>query len=227
LKGLPRTALKEISPLTFEEVRYILSNADGWFKNFMTLAFFTGMRTGEMLALRWEDVNLHSGKIIVRSSMTRGKIGTTKTGKVREIDVLDPVMQALREQFKETGLRGGFVFYSNKTQNAFTNSSSIAKINWKPLLKRLLIGERTLYQTRHTFATMMISKGEDIMWVSNMLGHADSSITLSIYARYRENKTVKRASFLDKVEVFNAVRETRTCHVSVTQENLELEIKLA
>ncbi|MCX6051056.1 MAG: tyrosine-type recombinase/integrase [Campylobacterales bacterium] len=52
---------------------------------------------------------------------------------------------------------------------------------------------------RHTFATMMIENGEDILWVSNMLGHKDSSMTLQMYAKYRKRENVKRASFLDNI----------------------------
>lgn len=49
---------------------------------------------------------------------------------------------------------------------------------------------------RHTFASMMISSGEDILWVSKMLGHKNSNITLSTYAKYIKNDKKKRGSFL-------------------------------
>lgn len=227
LKGVSRKALKEITPFTLEEVKYILSNSEGWFKNFLAVAFFTGMRTGELLALRWEDVNLHSSNIIVRHSMSRGKIKCTKTGKTRIIEMLPPVVTALKEQFKYTGLKGESVFYSRWTQDAFTNTSTIGRHHWKPLLKRLLIADRALYHTRHTFATMMITKGEDITWVSKMLGHSNPSITLSVYTRYVENKSVKRAQFLDEIDVFSVAKSERFCHVSVTREKSEQILTVA
>ena len=52
---------------------------------------------------------------------------------------------------------------------------------------------------RHTFATVMIENGEDILWVSNMLGHADASMTLQMYAKYRKREGIKRASFLGAI----------------------------
>ena len=58
------------------------------------------------------------------------------------------------------------------------------------------ISYRNLYQMRHTFASLMIANGEDILWVSNMLGHKDSSMTLQVYARYVKQQHRKRATFL-------------------------------
>ena len=55
---------------------------------------------------------------------------------------------------------------------------------------------RPIYHTRHTFATVMLENGEDILWVSNMLGHTDSTMTLSRYARYIKRENKKRATFL-------------------------------
>jgi len=64
----------------------------------------------------------------------------------------------------------------------------------------LNVGYRTIYYTRHTFATMMI-ENEDILWVSNMLGHTDSTMTLSRYARYIKRDDKKRATFLENKSV--------------------------
>ena len=72
----------------------------------------------------------------------------------------------------------------------------IRDTRWKKLLKGLDISYRTIYQMRHTFATVMIEYGEDILWVSHMLGHTDSSMTLQMYAKYRKQENRKRATFL-------------------------------
>ncbi len=57
---------------------------------------------------------------------------------------------------------------------------------------------RVLYNTRHTFATLMLTNGEDILWVSQMLGHANISTTMKYYIKYVEDKGKKRATFLDE-----------------------------
>lgn len=56
---------------------------------------------------------------------------------------------------------------------------------------------RPIYHTRHTFATIMLENGEDILWVSNMLGHANSTMTLTRYARYIKRDGKREATFLE------------------------------
>ena len=66
----------------------------------------------------------------------------------------------------------------------------------KRTLKEAGVDYRTIYNTRHTFASMMIANGEDILWVSHMLGHSHSEMTLRKYAKYIKNDKKKRATFL-------------------------------
>lgn len=191
----------DVYPFTLDEAKYIIENAEGWYRNFLTLAFFTGMRTGEMMALRWTDINFVSNKIRIERSVRAGITSDPKTSSsIRTIDMLPPVAKALRDQFKETGLKGEAIFV-NTHGESFSDAGSIRKTYWNPLIKRLKLTARDQYQTRHTFATMMISRGEDILWVSKMLGHKDASITLKFYAKHNDEKHIKRASFLDEYEV--------------------------
>lgn len=193
----PKIEQTEIHPFSLKDVTTILGSAKGWFKNFLSVAFFTGARTGELLALKWEDVNFDSNTIHIRRSIRRAEIGKTKTETSnRVIDMLPPVKKALMEQFKTNGLAYEWIFTSSRNTH-FTESSSILKNHWRPLLKRCLIDYRMLYQTRHTFASIMLQQREDIGWVSQMLGHKNIATTLKFYAKYIEEKTVKRASFLD------------------------------
>lgn len=221
VSGVSQKPKEEKYPFTLNEVKTILSHESGWFKNFLAVAFFTGMRTGELMALKWSDITLseNGGIIKVRESMRRSKLTDTKTdaSQDREVDILPPVMEALKEQFKLTGLVGGIVF-TNTRGKGWTDASGIRKTYWYPLLKRLKIAARDLYNTRHTFATMMISRGEDITWVQNMLGHANSNITLSAYTKYIKNEGVKRASFLDQVDVYKSDL-SRYDQVAVTKSN--------
>jgi integrase len=68
----------------------------------------------------------------------------------------------------------------------------------KQPLKSANIEYRTIYNTRHSFASLMISQGEDILWVSHMLGHTNTEMTLRKYAKYIKNEKKRRAIFLDK-----------------------------
>jgi len=66
----------------------------------------------------------------------------------------------------------------------YYSATKISIQYWTKVLKKLDIEYRNLYQMRHTFTSLMISSGEDILWVSSMLGHKNANITLQVYAKY-------------------------------------------
>ncbi len=188
---------KEIEPFTLEEVETLIENANGFYRNFLVVAFFTGMRLGEIIALRWEDIDFDAGKIFVRRAKSEGREGSTKTGKSRTIDMLDIVRDALMAQRKQTGLLR-YVFVNNKNK-PFQRIGSIKTTYWDPLLRRCGIRYRVPYNTRHTFASLMLRGGEDILWVSKMLGHTTVATTMKYYTKFVEEKGAKRAAFLDEM----------------------------
>jgi len=197
----PKILKPEIYPFSLEEVELLLNTASGWFKNYLTTAFFTGMRIGELLALKWEDVNWHERDIRIARAVSRGMISTPKTeNSVREVDMLEIVEKALKEQYKLTGLQNGFIFLNQYGDN-FTQYEKLVRYHWKPLLRTCGINYRVLYQTRHTFASIMLQQGEEIPWVSAMMGHKDIHTTLTRYARYIPRERRRRAKFIESLNI--------------------------
>lgn len=205
---------EDIIPFSMGEVKQLLDSASDFMRTFLSVAFFTGMRSGELIALKWEDIDFNSNKIMVRRSIRQGVEGGTKTGKIRIIDMLQPVRDALKEQYKRNGLSGGYIFTTRKG-TPYKESGSVTATHWKPLLKRCTMAYRVLYNTRHTFATLMLKNGEDVLWVSKMLGHADVSTTMRYYIKFVEEKGQKRAEFLD--EMF-AKNRTLSAHSEIIKE---------
>jgi integrase len=195
----------KIDPFTLDEVRTLIDNATGFFRNIIIFQFFTGIRPGEMIALRWEDVNFNSDKITICRQRQDEKnpdsgeceLGPTKTGTTRRIDMLPIVKDALKEQYKLTGLKDGFVFLSTNGE-PYMDHEGLAKRQWKALLKRCLMDYRNFYQTRHTFASIFLSEGEELAWVSKvMLGHASMRTTLEYYATFIKERDVVRGAFFN------------------------------
>lgn len=190
----PKNTKPTINPLLFEEVEKVVNYAqenDPWFANVLIVACFTGMRTGELLALEWCDVDFQNNKISINKSIRKGLLSTPKTqGSVREIDMLPPVKEALLKLKNDTK----WVFVCSYTGVGLHNSTHMLK-KWKRTLKACGLEYRTFYETRHTFASIMISKGENILWVSAMLGHTQTSMTLNRYSKYRDDKQ-ERATWL-------------------------------
>ncbi|PAF51975.1 site-specific integrase [Helicobacter sp. 13S00477-4] len=191
---------KKIQPFSLDEVKQIISNAQGWFKNLLLLAFFTGMRVGEMMALTWEDIDFIDNKITISKSMRNGILGKPKTrASNRVIDMLPIVKEALLKQYQITSSQPYVFMSSHKT--GFKFSSGLSSVYWYPLLKQLGFSKRTFHNSRHTFASIMISKGEDPVWVGcKMLGHENVAMTLSIYTKYIDEDK-KRASFLQDIHI--------------------------
>lgn len=73
-------------------------------------------------------------------------------------------------------------------------------VNFDKILRKSGVEDRVLYNLRHTFASQMISKGADILWISKMLGHKDTSITLKIYARFIKEDDDIRFKKIEKMD---------------------------
>ena len=181
---LPTQIRAEIHPFNFEEIQAILNSAEGQFKNLFALGFFTGLRTGEIIGLEWNDINLEENILKVTRTVGRGIVSAPKTvGSIREVEILDVLKPYLLDQFKRTGKENSFVFL-NEINRHYFDTSKVRDPHWKKTLQRANVPYRTVYHMRHTFASMMIGNGENILWVSSMLGHTTPEMTLNRYTRY-------------------------------------------
>ncbi|AFI03822.1 tyrosine-type recombinase/integrase [Helicobacter cetorum] len=187
---------KEIKPFSLEEIKQILNACNNFrLKTYLTTAFFTGARVGELLALTWKDIDFERNKININKNLSyKGTLSSPKTkSSIREIDMLEVVKKALleyKESLKEERI---FVFISKPQR---TNEFNKA---FKELLIALNLEKRVLYNTRHTFASLMLSQGEESLWVSQTLGHKNLDITFKTYAKFIPNQNKERATFLKGV----------------------------
>ncbi len=180
---------------SLNEIKAILQNAPTLrLKAFLTTAFFTGLRTGEQLALLWSDVDFKNKKINIDKSLNlSGAITIPKNEtSIRQVDLLEPVEKILKELKESEPNNKKMIFLSiPKRTQEFQKS-------FKKLLKALNLKDRKLYTTRHTFASLMISMGEEPLWVSQNMGHKDLNTTYSTYARYIPQQKKERAAFLKR-----------------------------
>ena len=188
----------EIYPFSMDEIALILENSEGQYQNFYALAFMTGMRSGEIIALKWSDIDFFKSEINISRTKRMGveKCPKTKSSK-RTIDILDSLKPYLQKQYELTGHKNSYVFL-NQDEEGYHDIRRIRDSDWRKTIEKSGLEYRTIYQTRHSFATMMLSNGEDILWVSHTLGHKNSAITLEVYARYIKSKEKKRGSFLEE-----------------------------
>lgn len=187
-------ALSLNETLNFIEV--LQKQKDNYLKLYFHIALLTGMRVNEILALQFSDLDMKNNCIHVDKTLANGKISTPKTKtSVREIEIIPFLKEKLQVilkdmQYGQLGLE--YIFINNKGN--FMNARKFANA-FKSLLNRLKIETRTLYSTRHTFASIMLAYGEDLAWTSKMLGHNDIATTANHYVKYiKSNK--QRGLFL-------------------------------
>lgn len=180
-------------PFSLDEVELLLKNSTGSLNTYLYIAFFTGMRLGEIFALTWGDIDFEKKEISVTKTLDfiTKKIGSPKTASsYRVIDLLEILAKKLHPLKKDSSLPV-IDFSINKI-----------RASYKTLLKSLNLKFRVLYNTRHTFASIMLSRGEEPMWVGcKMLGHKNLNETFKSYAKYLPKNVVERAKFLDNLRL--------------------------
>jgi integrase len=175
----------------------------------ITLALRTGMRQGELAALRWEDLDL-SGKgcvTVCRSADTRTqtRISTTKTGEERRIGIgvrTVAVLKAHKKRQLEERMAAttswtdpGLVFPN--TKGKVRRRDSVMRSLRRLLAEAQLPAEVRFHDLRHTAATLAIKQRIPIPTVSKMLGHSDPAMTLRRYAHVLEDMRQEAARAMD------------------------------
>ncbi|WP_415906261.1 tyrosine-type recombinase/integrase [Neptuniibacter sp. QD72_48] len=179
-----RIDTREPNPFNKDEIHSILEQLQGQNKNLIQFAFWSGLRTSELIGLRWKDIDFENDKVHVRMAIVRGIEKTTKTTSgQRSVDLQPEAKAALFEQQKYTN-SSKHVFHDPKTDSPWSGDHIIRKRIWIPALKAADITYRTPYQTRHTFASMLLSSGSNPLWVAQQMGHKDWGMIRKVYGRW-------------------------------------------
>lgn len=147
-------------------------------------AAMTGLRQGELLALRWKDVDWRAALIRVRRNYTRGRFGTPKTKRSsRAVPMPERVADALKEQLGRSQYTGAddLVFCHPETGGPF-DASKMRK-RFKEAIKASGVRSIRFHDLRHTFGTRMAAAGAPLRTIQEWMGHRDYKTT-EIYADY-------------------------------------------
>lgn len=159
------TALEKVSPVP----------------GMVTFWAWTGLRPSELIDLDWTAVNVPGRTVTISSAFVRGQSKTTKTRAGRRlVQLLGPAVRALELVPQE---HVGRVWRNPNTGAGWTSTRPIAE-QWIGLCDRAGVRHRPPKHLRHTYASMMLSAGENVMWVAGQLGHANWSVTATRYARW-------------------------------------------
>jgi integrase len=154
-------------------------------------AIFTGMRRGELLGLKWEDVDWLNRKIHVRRSLYKGAFQDPKSDYSRRaIDMGPRLIETLknhRAKQNETRLKAGGNWSNNDLVFCHNDGTALDGDNLyhrdlKAVLKKAELRSIRIHDLRHTFASILISTGHNIKYIQSQMGHSPSKITLDLYA---------------------------------------------
>lgn len=184
INGRPHKELaQKINPFSPEEVRAILGQLSGSFLNQIAFWMWTGLRTGELIALDWSDIDWVGQRIYIRYSLSRGIYKLPKFDKLRWVNLCEPAMNALKRQFEITGKNEACVFPNPFTGNMWANESKI-RTRFKKALELAGVNYRRPYNCRHTYASTLLSSGENPLYVADQMGHNDWKMLEKVYARW-------------------------------------------
>jgi integrase len=176
---------KEPEPFNAIERESILVQMTGQVRNLYEFAFWTGLRTSELLALRKCDIDLKRKVIFVRRALVHGREKGTKTKSgERTHELHEKALSTLKAQLKLNTANQERIFLNPKTNKPWRDDRAIYHNCWVPSLKLSGVKFRKQYNTRHTYASTMLTENKPIAWVAKQLGHSDIGMTLSTYARW-------------------------------------------
>ncbi len=172
-----------IDPFTPAEVSAAIARLEPQIANLVQFWAWTGLRQGEVFALTWADVDIEHRTARINKSRRgiRVKAPKTRAG-IREIRLLPPAVEALQRQKAHTLLMHREVFLNPDTAQAWAADKPF-RVKWTAALLAGGVRYRFPRQLRHTFASWMLGAGENPLWVSRHMGHANPAITLRVYAR--------------------------------------------
>jgi integrase len=181
----------EIEPLSGDEVILFLEavkkHSPRYYPLFLT-AIHTGLRSGELAGLKWGDIDLQGKYLIVRRNVVRGRISTTKSNKIRRVDLSDAVLaelEELRKRRKQEYLEKGkgaipeWIFCNlegNPAEMQNVKNRHFFKCPEKAKLRRI-----RFHDLRHTFVSLLLQDGQPLAYVKEQAGHSSIRLTVDIY----------------------------------------------
>jgi len=194
----PKQTHKEKDVLTADEVRRLLDAVEGdRFECVFYLCSLVGLRIGECLALRFEDIDLERGTIRIERTLYHGECSPTKTPSSRRVLSLpQKALQRLVRLCEVNGNPSGYLFATSTGKPV--DVSNFYKWTWKPALRRAGLPETlTPHCLRHGTASLLLNQSVPVPVVSKYLGHANPQVTMRTYAHSLRGTSGMAASGMD------------------------------
>jgi len=225
--GAAGTPIQAYSVIEQQQIEKTALSSDDSRALGIVLCFYTGIRLGELCALKWSDIDFEAGTLSISKTVSRIKtfnpekqktaliVGTPKSQKsVRKIPLPAFLLRQLNQLESGTRERNNFIF----SHNTIPADPRSYQRFYKQLVLKAGVEYRKFHVIRHSFATRALEIGIDIKTLSEILGHSNVSITLNVYAHsLLEQKKIaidklndmhKKLMLMDSIAVINPVTRT-------------------
>jgi integrase len=210
-KLLESDASEKILPFSLKEQKQVNEALPEHWKPYFDFAFCSGLRPGEQIALKADDIDWQNGILHVRRAITIDEDGNRVEGETknkysrRKVRLTEIMLDALRRQKAiHDRLQGEYFFCTEDGGKGYL--SNLRNYIWTPSLKKAKARIREMKQTRHSFATNALSFGESPLWIAKVLGHCNTEMVIKVYSKFIEDAKGTR----DGDSMTNAYRELQS-----------------
>ena len=223
--GDETSAAERVEPFSRAELaRLLAACAHEHHRLMITVAYWTGMRPGEIKALAWEDIDLVAGTISLKYNLNRaGQIKPPKTlSGVRVIELLPEALNAIKRQreitYMQPVIEETIQLLQNKRRVEFRRRVFLSRENkpylnpelmsapkaWENILRRAKLAHREPYQLRHSYASTMLMIGAHPAYIAKQMGHKDWGMIRTTYAKWIDNENPNyRDELINKLAGFD------------------------
>jgi integrase len=161
---------------------FLSAEKDPEYRTLFMLTIMSGARQGELLGLKWPDVDWANNQVHIQRTYNEGAWYNPKSAKsIRKIDLGFTMMTELKKWKLACPPNELDLVFPNESGNPINHSNMLSR-HFFPAMKEAGVGKIRFHDLRHTYASLLIEQGENIKYIQSQLGHAIPVVTLNVYA---------------------------------------------
>ena len=199
----PKVKKKDRKRLTINEALNLLKECQKLYPDFypiLATQIFTGVREGELLALKWKDIDFKNGKIKIQRQYTQGELKETlkTSSSYREIDICPTLIKILKQHRKEQARITEFIFV-NSAGNLY-NPRNLIQRRFEKLMEKIYGDKKYMrfYDLRGTYVDILLSVGVPLKYIQQQVGHSNFLTTMNAYSKLIKDVNEHAVNILEK-----------------------------
>jgi integrase len=205
-----KTTAEKMQILNPDQIKDLLAAVENQkYKLLFQLAAFSGCRQGELLGLKWKDIDWTASQISIQRTFNHQQFFSVKTkSSIRRVDVGPATMQALKLWKVACPPNDLDLVFPNEAGKPINHNNMVNRY-FNPALKKAKIQRVKFHALRHSYASIQLAQGRNIKYIQNQLGHSSPTVTLNIYSHLLKDQNQKAAMALEE-KIFGDSEKLKT-----------------